>query len=246
LRGAATSLNVQQADYIAASVAGATENGVITNAGQLEEYGYVGRPIAEDIAAEFGVGPERVILLNDCEAGAESERHEWLARDDSDADFGMYATLSTGFGGALWTPDGIIPDEPGHHFMRPGAICGDGKVGHIEAWISGSGIERNYGVPAKTLDHEDARWNAIKADFAAAVGMTLDRYQKLYGRVPDVVGFTGAVLLGGPDMLGGLNNDLAAFLAEKDNKPVIDEAIHGEASVLYGAAFVARDRAMTA
>jgi predicted NBD/HSP70 family sugar kinase len=227
-------LNGKRPDAVGFSVAGKVEDGRIVSAGQLQEYGWTGRPFAADVAEELGVSPDRVVLLNDCAAGANAER---TARQPKDDETGAFMVLSTGFGGALYTSGELIADEPGHQYLKPGAVCGDGEEGHMEAHVSGSGIARKFGVPGEHIPHDDPRWQEVKVDFHESMAHTLARYEGDYGMTLQTVGFTGSVALGGPDMLGGLQRDLDARMGSA--APRIGEAVYRDESGLYGAAFAA-------
>ncbi|HEV7454128.1 MAG TPA: ROK family protein, partial [Candidatus Saccharimonadales bacterium] len=67
-------LGGQTPDAVGVGVAGAVKDGRIVSAGELEKNGWCNRPFAEDIAAALGISVERVVLLNDCKAGANAER----------------------------------------------------------------------------------------------------------------------------------------------------------------------------
>lgn len=233
-------LDGKRPDMVSFSLAGKVENGQIVSAGKLEKHGWKGRPFAEDVAAEMGISPDRVILRNDCAAGATAER---TARQPQPGEMGAFMVLSTGFGGALYTADEIIADEPGHHYLKPGAVCGDGQEGHNEAHIGGAGITVKFGLPdAQTegksyLLHGDPRWQEVKSDFHEAMSRTLERYGADHDRALRVIGFTGSVALGGPRMLEDLQEHLTARFGTQ--APRIEEAVYGEQSGLYGAMFAA-------
>lgn len=227
-------LGARRPDAVGFSIAGKVENGRIVSAGELQRYGWTGRPFAEDVAAELGVSPDRVVLLNDCAAGANAER---TARQPKEGEAGAFMVLSTGFGSGLYTQTELIADEPGHYYLKPGAICGDGQEGHIEAHIGGAGIARKYGVRGEHIPHHDARWQEIKGDFHEGVARTLARYEGDLGMPLRVIGFTGSVALGGPNMLGDLQLDLDA--QHGSSAPHIEEAVYRDESGLYGAAFAA-------
>jgi predicted NBD/HSP70 family sugar kinase len=234
-------LNGRRPDAVGFSVAGKVENGRIVSAGQLQEYGWTGRPFAADVAEELGVSPDRVVLLNDCAAGANAER---TARQPKDGETSAFMVLSTGFGGALYTSSELIADEPGHQYLKPGAVCGDGEEGHMEAHVSGSGIARKFGVRGEHIPHDDPRWQEVKGDFHESMAHTLARYEGDYGMTLQTVGFTGSVALGGPDMLGGLQRDLDVRMG--GNAPRIEGAVYRDESGLYGAAFAADEVLRTA
>lgn len=227
-------LGGRRPDGVGFSIAGAVQDGRIVQAGQLDEYGWVGLPFAQDVATELGISAERVVLLNDCAAGATAERK---ARNLKVGKNGAFMVLSTGFGGSIYNDEQIIADEPGHYFLRPGAICGEGQDGHIEAHVSGSGIARKFGVSGENISHSDPRWQEIKSDFHDSMAQTLGRYEEELGISLDVIGFTGSVALGGPNMLGDLQADLRTRMGKM--APRIEEAVYRDESGLYGAAFAA-------
>lgn len=229
-------LGGRKPDAVGFSLAGKVENGRIVQAGELQKNGWVDLPFVEDVASELGMSPADIVALNDCAAGATAERQERkLPRGKT----GAFMVLSTGFGGALYNENGIFSDEPGHHILKPGAICGDGADGHIEGFVSGSGIARNYGIPGENLPHDHPYWQEIKSNLADGMHLTLERY-KSNGMQLTVVGFTGAVALGGPNILPDLQTALTGKMG--DEAPQIATAVYGEQSGLYGAAFAATDR----
>ncbi len=228
-------LDGKRPDAVGFSVAGKIEDGRIMSAGQLQSFGWVGRPFADDVASALHIPRDRIILLNDCAAGANAERHK---RQPKEGEVGAFMVLSTGFGGALYTYDQIIPDEPGHFHLKPGAVCADGEEGHMDAHIGGAGIARKHGARGEEIPHNDARWQEVKDDFHTSMLMTLERYERELGMVLQTVGFTGSVAFGGPAMLEDLQEYLNAHMRAA---PRIVTAAYGEQSGLYGAAFAAAD-----
>lgn len=229
-------LRGRKPDAIGFSLAGKVQNGRIVQAGELQKNGWVDLPFVEDVASELGMSPDDIVALNDCAAGANAERQ---ARRLPAGKTGVFMVLSTGFGGALYNQTGITSDEPGHYFLKPGALCGDGADGHIEGFVSGSGIARNYGISGEDLPHDHPYWQEIKCNLADGMHLTLKRYES-NGTPLTVVGFTGAVAIGGPNILPDLQTTLTSKLGAA--APQITTAIYGEQSGLYGAAFAATDR----
>lgn len=222
-------------DAVGFSIAGKVEDGCIVSAGELQSYGWTGRPFAADVASALGVPRERIVLLNDCTAGANAERHKWQPKD---GEAGASMVLSTGFGAALYTCAELIDDEPGHYHLKPGAICGDGEDGHMEAHIGGAGIARKHGAHGEQIPHHDARWQEVKDDFHTSMMLTLERYEHELGMTLQTVGFTGSVAFGGPAML----DDLQHFLDDHMRAaPRIVPAAYGDQSGLYGAGFAAAE-----
>lgn len=238
-----TLLGGKRPDIVGISAAGKIVNGVIVSAGNLQKYGWTGLPFAQDVAAELGVEPERVVVINDCAAGAWAEREGRQLESEAT---GAFMVQSTGFGGALYSSSEIIADEPGHHYLKPGAVCADGQEGHMEAHIGGAGIARKWNLPdthtngQTYLLHSDPRWQEVKSDLHESMARTLVRYENDSGRALRVIGFTGSVALRGPTMLGDLQRHLNEDARTRGKAPDIKEAVYGEESGLYGAMFAAR------
>lgn len=228
-------LGGRRPDAVGFSVAGKVEDGCIVSAGELQKYGWSSRPFAADVASVLGISPDRIVLLNDCAAGANAERHKWQPKD---GEVGAFMVLSTGFGAALYTCDELIADEPGHYHLKPGAICGDGQDGHMEAHIGGAGITRKHGARGEEIAHDDPRWQEVKDDFHESIMMTLERYERELGMTLQTVGFTGSVAFGGPAMLDDLQHYLDVHMQAS---PRIVPAAYGDQSGLYGAAFAAAE-----
>lgn len=223
-------------DAVGFSIAGAVEAGRIVLAGQLQANGWVGKPFAQDVATALNVSEAQIALLNDCVAGANAER---IARQPKEGDAGAFLAISTGVGGALYTANEVYPDEPGHKFLRAGAICGCGEDGHLEAHVSGSGIERQFGRRGEDIPAGDPIWQGVKRDLADGLYMTLMRYEDELGLAVGTIGFAGSVALGGPRILESLQKDLLGMLGERT--PLIARAHYLDESGLYGAAFAAAD-----
>lgn len=228
-------LDGKRPDAVGFSIAGKVEDGRILSAGQLQSYGWAGRPFADDVAAALRVSRDRIVLLNDCVAGAYAERHK---RQPKEGEVGAFMVLSTGFGGAVYTHDRFIADEPGHYHLKPGAVCADGEDGHMDAHIGGAGIARKHGARGEEIPHNDARWQEVKDDFHLSMLMTLERYERELGVLLQTVGFTGSVAFGGPAMLEDLQEYLNAHMRVA---PRIVAAAYGDQSGLYGAAFAAAE-----
>jgi glucokinase len=126
-----------------------------------------------------------------------------------------------------------MPDEPGHEFLSAGATCGCGADGCLEAHVSGSGIERKYGIRGEDIPADDWRWAAVTNNLALGVNQMLERYAA-DGHVPTHLHFFGSVALKGPGVLDGLRNKLPAIRDPKET-PRIGTAAFGDNSGLHGA-----------
>jgi len=232
---AAAFLCEKKPDAIGFGIAGQMTDGTLTEGGKLKQFGWVGRPIASDIAAALNLDPSRVVGLNDVAAAAKAEQVATNRQGNTDTQ-AIY-TLSTGFGGALFTPRSIIPDEPGHEYLRAGAQCACGRDGCLEAHVSGLGIAAKYGLGDAPLPPDDPRWSRVKGDLVAGVYSMLDRYAE-DGHNPRRLSFFGSVALKGPDILGCLRDGLMGL---RDDAPQVDTATYGDVSGLQGAYFAARE-----
>ncbi len=100
-------------------------------------------PIADMLEASLGLP---AFLERDTNVAALGEMAFGAARDCQDF---IYLTISTGVGGAIVTdgrlfhgPDGMA-GELGHTPVNMyGPLCGCGAVGHLEAYVSGTGLAR--------------------------------------------------------------------------------------------------------
>lgn len=252
--------NQAKPDGFGAGIAGKIENGRLVQAGQLAEYGWLGKDIVHDIADELGTDPSRVVLMNDVKAAATDEQHR--ARLAGRVGREGIFTISTGFGGATFQvnsqtglathnetltglggtvidvpPGEIISDEPGHEYLRPGATCGCGKEGCIEAHVSGSGIERKFGRRGEDIPHNDPIWQEVREDLAEGFVHTLERLEKNGGHI-GVVSLYGSVTFGGPNIPVNLQADLKEWLGHR--APEIRFATSGNNSGLHGAHYAVR------
>lgn len=86
-------------------------------------------------------------------------------------DIMAYMTISTGVGGTRIIHQKIDASaqgfEPGHQIINPdGPECGCGGKGHLEAYISGTALQKKFEIPPKeitdpTVWDEEARYLAI-------------------------------------------------------------------------------------
>lgn len=223
------------------AVAGAVEGGVIKSAGELKKYGWCERPFSADVAGRLAVDAEGIVLLNDCGAAAKSQQVE--NRLSGGPNVGYIETISTGWGGAGFnvSENTLKPDEPGHNFLREGAICGCGQQGCAEAHISGSGIFRKFGVRGEDLPAE--QWETVVKDTVDAHAQMLERFEA-EGFTPSTLYFFGSVALKSPYVLSGLRDGLQE-LAENSHRvpflPFIEQATNGDDSGIKGAEYAARE-----
>lgn len=222
-------------DAFGFGIAGQITNGVITQAGMLKEYGFVGKSVVADASDVMGISDANTVGTNDVRAASKAEQTARLARP-SGADMKTVAmyTVSTGLAGAIITAEGITPDEAGHHFLKEGAFCGCGQEGCFEAHASGSGIEKKFGVRGENIPADSNIWNEVRGDFVDGMDLTLNRYAA-EGVHPSTLVFYGSVALGAPHMLDSLESGL--LYRRGADTPDIEVATYGNDSGLYGSYF---------
>lgn len=218
------------------AVAGKIIDGRIVQAGELQDRGWVGLPFQEDVARQFGLDTDYVILNNDCVSAAIAQR---VANQKvGGPKTGYVETISTGNGGAGFNENGEIEDEPGHEFLKSGAICACGKDGCVEAYISGSGMERNLGIRAENLPAH--MWKQVIADAVEAHVLLVNRFEAM-GFRPAAIHFFGSVALKQPHLLlPGLQQGLSENRDRLPFMPTISTATYGDDSGLIGAGEAAR------
>ncbi len=110
-------------------------------------------PIERPLRERFG----RVVVANDAIAALVAERRWGALRGVDDC---AYVTWSTGIGTGLCVGGRVLfgrngnAGHAGHSFVNDGpggTVCGCGNEGDVEAQVSGSAIERRFGVSAAAL-----------------------------------------------------------------------------------------------
>lgn len=250
--------NLQPVDAIGMAIAGQVSEGTIIQAGVLKANGWCNKPISAQLS-QFtrNKSVEDVELAGDVAAAAKSEMEE--VRKVGGPDKNSIFTISTGLGGADFdvSRSEIFDDEPGHAKHRPGATCGCGENGCIEAYVSGSGIERRFG--SKGEDLPDENWQIVMDDLVVGYWRLLHRSAER-GFVPAQLHFFGSVALKGRGapidsnahvpkhlqeygVLAGLHVGLEG-LAEAGSLPFLPNirvATNGDNSGIMGAAYLARE-----
>lgn len=171
-------------------------------------------PLVEPLTGEFQAP---VILRNDCSAGVLGEVVFGAGRGRPRSILHLvYITLSTGFGGGVFTGGRLLEGkdgnaaEVGHFCVAEGGLkCGCGNYGCAEAYASGSGVAKN------------ARRELINENFHSQM-MDLARRTATRRRVPQhmltpfgLLGYVDAGIVFEADRLGDP-------LAQR----IVEEAIH--------------------
>jgi glucokinase len=192
-----------------------------------------------------------VRIGNDVAAGGVAELRTGAGRDVADLVFvpvgtGIAAALLSG--GRLVSGDGGATAELGHVTVRPGAACGCGRDGCLEAWASAGAISRRYaelaGRPvagaaevADRLD-DDPVARRVWADAVDALAEGLTTVALLFGPALVVIG--GGLGHAGDRLLDPLRTALAER-ARVVAAPPLATAAHGSRAGVVGAAMLARD-----
>ena len=179
------------------------ETGTLVMAGDLRRW--IGEKPGADMAKGLGLAPEEVGALNDVVAIALSQQA--INERNRRRTDGTAATLSTGFNVANYYADGKLEgDEAGHVFLREGADCAcdsdGGEEGHVEAYFSGLGRERNNGgMKLRDWLLLPGNEDEFVEDGATALVQLLDRHREERGFVAQEFAWTGSVALRQPFMM---------------------------------------------
>jgi glucokinase len=192
-----------------------------------------------------------VRIGNDVAAGGVAEHRTGAGRDVADLVFvpvgtGIAAALISG--GRLVSGNGGATAELGHVTVRPGAPCGCGRDGCLEAWASAGAISRRYAE----LAGRPVAGAAAVADLLDTDPVARQVWSEAVEALAD--GLTTVSLLFGPALVvigGGLGragdrllDPLRAALAERARvvpAPPLAIADHGTRAGVVGAAMLARD-----
>jgi fructokinase len=212
----------------------------------------IGRPLDQDLARRLG---RPVRLMNDANCFALSEASDG-AGAGADMVFGVI--LGTGVGGGIvlkgepWAGAQLVAGEWGHNPLpwprdeeRPGPPCYCGKLGCIETFVSGPGMERdhrNVTGQARTTRDLVGAWQAGNTDATATYRRYLDRLTRALATVVNILDPDVVVLGGGMSNLPGLPEDVAEGLGRwvftDEVRTRVVKNHHGDSSGVRGAAWL--------
>ena len=183
------------------------------------------KPVREALAGALGA---ECFLENDAALGGLGEAVEGAAKGYSIAAF---LTIGTGFGGVRIVNGAIDRSdfgfEPGHQIIVPGGEpCGCGGAGHLESYVSGTGIERRSGKkPAHITD--PAVWEEVAQYLAIGINNIIVHWSPRL------------VVLGHTDimkkiLLERVREHVASFLKITPPPNIVLSKL-GDRGVLYGA-----------
>ncbi|HSG09326.1 MAG TPA: ROK family protein [Longimicrobiales bacterium] len=212
----------------------------------------IGHPLDDDLAARLG-RPVRV--MNDANCFALSEASDG-AGVGADLVFGVI--LGTGVGGGIvlrgepWAGAQLVAGEWGHNPLpwptdaeRPGPECYCGKLGCIETFVSGPGMERDHllhaGRTRTTREIAEARRSG-DPQAEATYRRYVDRLARGLATVVNVLDPDVVVLGGGMSNLAGLHTDVADGLPRwvftDEVRTRVAKNRHGDSSGVRGAAWL--------
>ncbi len=142
-----------------------------------------------------------------------------------------YLTISTGVGGGRVVnkkiDENTLGFEPGHQIIVPdGAPCNCGGGGHLESYVSGSGLQRTYQKKAEEITDPKV-WDGV----ARYLAIGLNNVTTFWS--PDVIVLGGAVMQSIP--LDATRSYFKQVLTIFPTPPEIIPAKLGDSSGLYGA-----------
>lgn len=223
-------------------IAGAVDkNGILTQAGALSPW--IGKRPAAALEDGLNLGPGRAAVHNDMVVVAISQQEiNWSNKSFLD---GNVVTLSSGFGGALYAGDGswYAGDEPGHEYLRDGAVCPCGKHGHAEAFISGKGVLANHGVDMAQWLGNLGNARTFVTDVSDTFIAMIERHRSEGIDVRELR-WTGGVALGQPFLMQRAVGRIRSHFSSE--APSFGVVTMGDSAGLHGAMVDAQKRALAA
>lgn len=187
--------------------------------------GWSNKPLAKMLSAQFHT---TVQLVNDADAAGIGEAHRGAGRGYRKV---AYYTISTGIGGARIINGVIDPKtpnyEPGHYTLIPGGrTCGCGRRGCLEAYGSGTGFYKTYG-----LRPENCKDSRIWDEYAQTLGQGI--IKTLPHPLPDIIILGGGVPRVGARLFTPLRAYMKKNLRTKNPPPIVPAKL-GDNAGLYG------------
>lgn len=148
--------------------------------------GWNNKPLKKELETLFSCP---VVLGNDAEMAALGEA---LFGAGKDKKIVVYMTISTGVGGARVVngkiDENVLGFEPGHQIIVPnGNTCTCGGKGHLQAYVSGSGLYSLKGVRAEEIKDPDV-WDSV----AKHLAIGLNNVSVFWS--PDIIVLGGSVM----------------------------------------------------
>lgn len=189
---------------------------------------WAGKSLVGEIEKAFSVP---VFLENDA---AMAGLGEAVFGAGKGADIVAYHTVSTGVGGAK-IEDGEIDDattgfEPGHQIIDVDrTVLGEEIAPTLENVISGTAVERRFGVKPYEIPQSDVLWNELAEYLAQGLNNTIMYWS------PEVIVLGGSMILGDPKIeLDPIRKYVVESLDGFEPAPLITLAKLGDEAGLYG------------
>lgn len=194
--------------------------------------GWVGYDIKDALHDLYKVPVE---IRNDSALVGLGEAHFGAGRGKSIV---AYITVSTGVGGVRIIDGKIdrasVGFEPGHQIIDADkSLCPTCEGNDLEAYVSGTAIEKRYGVKPYEI-HDDAVWDELAKLLAYGLTNTIVHWS------PDVVVVGGSMMKEVGIPIDAIRKHLAETLKIFPELPLIEKAELGDFGGLYGSLAFAR------
>lgn len=194
--------------------------------------GWVGYDIKDALHDLYKVPVE---IRNDSALVGLGEAHFGAGRGKSIV---AYITVSTGVGGVRIIDGKIdrasVGFEPGHQIIDADkSLCPTCEGNDLEAYVSGTAIEKRYGVKPYEI-HDDAVWDELAKLLAYGLTNTIVHWS------PDVVVVGGSMMKEVGIPIDAIRKHLAETLRIFPELPLIEKAELGDFGGLYGSLAFAR------
>lgn len=187
------------------------------------------QPLAEELQKALSAS---VYVENDAALVGMGETH--FGAGDGE-EIVVYLTVSTGVGGAK-IEHGRVDEyrygfEPGHQILDiDHTILGDDEEPTLENLVSGTALEKRFGMKPYDIPQKDAVWDQLAEYLAHGLRNTI-----LYWS-PDVIVLGGSMIVGDPRiLLNDIISHTASVLDDVMPMPAIVDATLGDEGGLYGA-----------
>ncbi len=192
---------------------------------------WTNKPLVKDFGDKVGITP---LIRNDAELAGLGEAQFGAGQKFTSL---IYITISTGVGGAWVQRQGgtavSANIEPGHEIVidDDGPNCLTCNIrGHLESYISGSGLAAKYHVQAKQISDPKV-WEQVLHYTAQGISKLLKQYPA------EGIVLGGALVLHDRIPLDGLARELTSLLGKPS--PLLIKAELGDQAGLYGALYLA-------
>ena len=187
--------------------------------------GWNNKPLKKELETLFGCP---VSLGNDAEMAALGEAHFGAGMGKKIV---VYMTISTGVGGARVVSgkldENSLGFEPGHQIIVPdGEPCNCGGKGHLQSYVSGSGLQSLKGIRAEEIKDPEV-WDQV----AKYLSIGLNNVSVFWS--PDIIILGGSVMQSIP--LESVKKYFEEYLTIFKNHPELVLSKNGDLSGLYGA-----------